>query len=57
MECEPGATGPAFDAFVRTHARSLFGTAYLLCGDRIDHADAALAYVRRALVHRHIDAQ
>jgi hypothetical protein len=57
VECEPGATGPAFDAFVRTHARSLFGTAYLLCGDRIDHADAALAYVRRALVHRHIDAQ
>jgi RNA polymerase sigma-70 factor (sigma-E family) len=24
---------PSFESFVRAHARSLFGTAYLLCGD------------------------
>lgn len=77
MEREPGPSGTSIDGFVRTHARSLFGTAYLLCGDadaaeelvqdtlaalvpkwdRIDHADAPLAYVRRALVHRHVDAR
>ena len=27
-------TGPSLDEFVRAHGRSLFGTAYVLCGDR-----------------------
>lgn len=77
VEDVSGAGDSSIEGFVQAHARSLFGTAYVLCGDadvaqdlvqdtlvalvpkwdRVDHAQQPLAYVRRALVHRHIDAR
>jgi RNA polymerase sigma-70 factor (sigma-E family) len=75
-DVEEQASMAAFEDFAREHARSLFGTAYLLCGDpdraaelvqealvaalshwdRVNRASSPIAYVRRSLVNRFVDA-